>query len=104
MTFDIDYRRLLKTVSPDLTIDTALQEGMKPANGELIISLHRVPDMPFWHDGKAGGDEKKMFRKLLDRPLILVLLDQEGNRHRVQVKFPSASESDSRNALVVSRL
>ena len=104
LTFDIDYRRLLKTVSPDLTIDTALQEGMKPANGELIISLHRVPDMPFWHDGKAGGDEKKMFRKLLDRPLILVLVDQEGNRHRVQVKFPSASESDSRNALVVSRL
>jgi len=99
LTFDVDYRRLLKAVSPDATLDRELVVGKGPSRGELIVSLHRVADMSYWHDGMANGDNRKLFRALLDPSMIFVLLDQEGNRHRLQIGFDAVSVMDSRNVL-----
>jgi hypothetical protein len=101
LSFDVYYRMMLTAldVSP---VAEDFPGDVKPSPGELIFSLHRVPDMPYWHDGLAGGDKMKMYREHLDPPVVFVLLDEEGNRHRLQVSFPSSSIDDSRNQLKLS--
>ncbi|MFV3292586.1 hypothetical protein ACNFBR_28155 [Pseudomonas sp. NY11955] len=105
-------------VPTQLTIDGCLlamaeelkYEGLKadfidnrvPGKGELMICLHRVPDMPYWHDKMAKGSVQKMYRAVLDRGLEAQLYDQEGNLHRLRVNFPGRTVLDSRNALVLN--
>ncbi|OCR24120.1 hypothetical protein AFK24_15250 [Pseudomonas syringae] len=101
LSFDIYYRALLSVSSLD-EVDRSIVSGKEPSPGELIVSLHRVPDMKYWHDGLAGGDELKKFRRILDRPVVFVLLDEEGNRHRVQIGFDAPTIDDSRNRLMLT--
>ncbi|WP_341520419.1 hypothetical protein AABC73_18520 [Pseudomonas sp. G.S.17] len=101
LSFDIYYRALLGVLSLD-DVDRDFVLNKEPSPGQLIVSLHRAPDMTYWHDGMAGGDEQKMFRRILDRPVIFVLLDEEGNRHRVQIGFDAPTIDDSRNRLMLN--
>ncbi|MCX2891036.1 hypothetical protein OO258_22645 [Pseudomonas sp. DCB_BI] len=83
-------------------IEKALIEGEEPGFGQLFIVLHRVDNMPFWSDVHANGDQTKMFRAALDKPMMLILRDTRGNRHRLRIGFPPASIQDGRNQVVLS--
>jgi len=103
LTFD-PYYRLLHQQQGGLPIREEFESVLyRPAPGELMISLHRVDDMTFWYDEMAYGDKDRMYRQLLDQPLIFVLIDMEGNRHRLAVGFPSPTQDDSRNTLMINR-
>lgn len=73
-----------------------------PGKGQLMISLHRVPDMPYWHDKMAKGQIHKQYRAALDAPLQIELFDEEGNLHRLRVDFEGRTILDSRNKLVLN--
>ncbi len=79
-----------------------LEPGREPSPGELIISLERSADMPYWYDGMAEHKPHRMFRALLDGPVTFVLIDMEGNRHRLRVAFQPPTLVDARNQLVLS--
>ncbi|MCO1620143.1 hypothetical protein [Pseudomonas putida] len=76
--------------------------GEEPGFGQLFIVLHRVDNMPFWSDVLAEGDQTKMFREALDKPMMLILRDERGTRHRLRIGFPPASVQDARNQVVLS--
>ncbi|WP_260963329.1 hypothetical protein [Pseudomonas citri] len=78
-------------------------DGGGPAQGELIVSLHRTDDIKYWYDGLASGDKRKLYRQHLDPAIHLLLLDEDGNRHSLAIGFDSPSNEDSRNKLVLSR-
>ncbi|CAI8932411.1 hypothetical protein [Pseudomonas sp. IT-P4] len=84
-------------------LNPVFEDGKEPAAGEFVVSLHRVDDMPYWYDGMANGDERKLFRKNLEPGLKITLLDIDGNRHALQVSFESIDKEDSRNKLVLRR-
>ncbi|WP_434771072.1 hypothetical protein [Pseudomonas entomophila] len=102
----------------ELTIDGNLEamaeelkyEGLRkdfvdhkvPGEGQLLISLHRLPDMPYWHDKMAKGSLHKQYRSALDEPLQIELFDEDGNRHRLRVDFEGRSVMDNRNTLVLN--
>jgi hypothetical protein len=81
-----------------LKIEKNLIAGKEPGPGELLIMLHRLSDMPFWSDDMTDEESKK-YRKMLDKPLMFVLYDQDGTRHRLRIGFPEPSIEDSRNTL-----
>ena len=99
LSFDLYLRNLFKETGKVLS--GAFEGGSKPSPGQLLISLHRTHDMKFWYDGMAGGDVYRLYRKLLDPAVIFVLLDEDGNRHRLQIGFAPPSTADSRNRLVL---
>lgn len=76
-----------------------LIQGKEPGAGDVLFVLHRLDNMPYWHDARAGSDETKKFRETLDEPLILVLYDERGTLHRLRIGFPEPSVDDSRNTL-----
>lgn len=100
LSFDVYFRGMFKELAPADTIETELVDIKRPSPGELIVSLHRVANMPYWYDGKAGPDPYKQFRKMLDPGVYFVLLDEEGNRHRLLIGFDAPTNEDSRNRLV----
>lgn len=73
-----------------------------PGKGQLLISLHRLPNMPYWHDKMAKGSLHKQYRSALDEPLQIELFDEDGNRHRLRVDFEGRSVMDNRNTLVLN--
>lgn len=73
-----------------------------PGKGELMICLHRVPDMPYWHDKMAKGSVQKMYRAGLDQGLEAQLYDEEGNLHELRFDFLGRTVLDSRNLLVLN--
>lgn len=101
LSFDIYYRSLLNVLHQP-SVSQEFHGGKQPSPGELIVSLHRVATMPYWHDGMANGDRHRLFREVLDPPVTFVLLDEEGNRHRLQIGFEDSSKDDSRNLLIVN--
>ncbi|WP_458129723.1 hypothetical protein [Pseudomonas sp. Z2-11] len=100
LSFDLYFWRLTRGYAK--TLKTSFEGDKQPAPGELIVSLHRTDDMKYWHDGMANGDEHKFYRKLLDLGVIFVLLDEDGNRHKVKISFEASSRTDSRNILILS--
>lgn len=98
LSFDVFYRALVQTVSAS-PVEEQFHGEAGPAPGELIFSLHRVADMPYWYDAMAGGEPLHDYRARLDPPVVFVLLDEEGNRHRLQVGFAPPAVTDSRNQL-----
>jgi hypothetical protein len=100
LSFDIYFRGMVTEVADVGMIDTELVDIKRPSPGELIVSLHRVANMPYWYDGKAGSNPNKQFRKKLDPGVYFVLLDEEGNRHRLLIGFDAPTNEDSRNRLV----
>lgn len=101
LTFDI-YFRLLHELVGASPIRMEFEPNQQPSPGELMVSLHRVADMPYWYDGMAEGDEEKHFRALLDPPMVFVMLDMEGNRHRLMIGFQPPTLDFSRNTLVLN--
>lgn len=84
--------------STDTTkLDTSFRGGSPPAPGQLMVSLHRVNDMPYWYDKMAGDDPYKKYRARLDPAMIYLLLDEEGNRHKLRIGFAPNTITDSRN-------
>lgn len=100
LSFDLYLRNLLKETGKVLQYE--FHGDNKPSPGELIVSLHRVDDLEYWYDGMAGGDEHRQYQRLLKSAVIFVMLDEDGNRHRVQIGFPDKSLVDSRNRLLLS--
>ncbi|POZ99613.1 hypothetical protein C4E44_34110 [Pseudomonas sp. MWU12-2312b] len=84
-------------------LNSSFVPGKEPASGEFVISMHRVDDMPYWYDGMANGNERKMFRKHLEPSVKFSLLDVDGNRHALQVSFETIDKEDSRNKLILRR-
>lgn len=70
-----------------------------PSPGELLVGLQRLDDVTYWYDGQAHDNKAKMFRKMLDKPVRYTLLDENGNRHYVQIGFQDPSLNGSRNLL-----
>ncbi|WP_223516049.1 hypothetical protein [Pseudomonas sp. GL-R-26] len=88
----------------NIKLGASFIKDKQPAPGELIVSLHRTDDVPYWYDGLANGDKRKLYRKHLDPGLKVVLIDEEGNRHSLSIAFESSSLQDSRNTLVFNRI
>ncbi|MEE1920601.1 hypothetical protein V0R50_09120 [Pseudomonas sp. 148P] len=96
------YFRALDRNAAGTPIRQDFEDSHRPSPGELMVSLHRSMDMTYWYDEMAEGDENRMYRQMLDGPVVFVMRDVEGNRHRLQVGFPSPSLIDSRNTLVLN--
>ena len=100
LSFDTYFQRLGREA-----LGTPIREEFEgdftPSPGQLLVSNHRVADMRYWYDDMAEGDPNKRFREKLDKPVIFVLLDVYGNRHRLAVGYESPTEEDSRNTLVL---
>ena len=101
LSFDPYFKAFVKQVDAS-PIRSAFENNTGPAPGELIVSLHRDSNTPFWDDDMAGGNKNKLYRELLDPPVIYVLLDAEGNRHRLQIGFAPPTLLDSRNTLLLN--
>ncbi|MFJ4375664.1 hypothetical protein ACIP1T_24030 [Pseudomonas japonica] len=101
LTFDA-YFLALNRLAAATPPRVPFEPGKQPSPGELIVSLQRVDDMTYWYDGMAAGQPNRMFRSQLDAPVVFVLLDVEGNRHRLQVSFQPPSTNDNRNYLNLS--
>lgn len=97
LSFDLYLRNLLKELGKSLSYD--FEGDARPSPGELIVSLHRKDDIKFWYDGMAGDNEHRRYRALLDPSILFVLLDEDGNRHRLQIGFAPPDTLDSRNRL-----
>jgi hypothetical protein len=80
-----------------LKADFVDQKG--PGKGQLMISLHRVPNMKYWHDAKGKGSIHRQYRKTLDEPLLVELFDEDGNLHRLRIDFKGRTVADHRNLL-----
>lgn len=100
MSFDPYLWALMKTRSKTLATDF---NDNKPAPGVWVMGLYRTDNLKYWYDGLANGDKRKLYRKHLDKNIQLVLIDQEGNRHSLLVKFEDKNLHDSRNTLVIDR-
>ncbi|MFR0672282.1 hypothetical protein ACLUUI_02860 [Enterobacterales bacterium AW_CKDN230030176-1A_HGKHYDSX7] len=83
-------------------LKTDFVDNKVPGKGQLLISLHRLPDMPYWHDKMAKGSIHKQYRSALDDPLQIELFDEDGNLHRLRVDFEGRSVTDNRNKLVLN--
>lgn len=84
------------------TFKKEFEKNKQPAPGELMVSLNRTDDMPYWHDSMATGEEDELFREHLEDAIFLVLRDEDGNEHRLSIDFPPATTADSRNVLKLS--
>lgn len=102
VSFEHDAALQLLTLEPAINYHDRLDYGFKPGEtlgrGALLISLDRVSDLPFWHDGMSANGE---YRILLDQPMALILTDQHGNRHSLRVGFGPRGTVDSRNVLTL---
>ncbi|WP_030131405.1 hypothetical protein [Pseudomonas sp. QTF5] len=99
ISFDPYLWALMRDVYPT-ELDTSFRGGNPPGPGQLMVSLHRVHDMPYWYDKMAEGDEHKLYRARLDPAMIFVMLDEEGNRHKLRIGFDAPTLDESRNRLV----
>lgn len=81
---------------------TDFVDNQVPNRGVLMVCLHRVPDMPYWHDKMADGSIQRMYRSALDKPLLAQLFDEEGNLHEVLIDFLSRTLLDNRNLLAIN--
>lgn len=92
----------LLTLEPAINYYHRLDYDFKPGEslgrGALLISLDRVSDLPFWHDGMSASGE---YRTVLDQPMALVLTDQHGNPHPLRIGFGPRGTMDSRNTLTL---
>jgi hypothetical protein len=100
LTYDAYLWGMTRAIKPG-ELDTSFRRGSPPSPGELLISLHRVDDLPYWYDKMGGTDPLMMYRARLDPGMKFTLLDEEGNRHRVEIGFEGSSLTDSRNFLKV---
>ncbi|QXH93558.1 hypothetical protein HU749_022350 [Pseudomonas ogarae] len=100
LVFDAYFRALCNTLNYEGP-SSAFVEQHRPSPGQLIVSLHRVADMPYWHDSMAT-DPLMRYRERLNSPVRFLLRDEEGNRHRFDVSFDIPSREDSRNRLLLN--
>ncbi len=100
LVFDAYFKALCHTESYKGP-SSSFVEQHRPSPGQLIVSLHRVADMPYWHDSMTE-DPLMHYRERLDGPVTFLLRDEEGNRHRFDVSFDTPTREDSRNRLVVN--
>ena len=100
LVFDAYFKALCHTESYKGPLSSFVEE-FKPSPGELIVSLHRVADMPYWHDSMTENPLMH-YRDRLDKPVKFLLRDEEGNTHRINVSFDIPTTEGSRNRLVVN--
>ncbi|MFS0827924.1 hypothetical protein [Pseudomonas phoenicis] len=83
-----------------------LQPDRAPAKGELLLSLNRVTDFRLRYeqpdDPDILDDEDEDKRELLKQPFRFRLLDQQGNRHDLQISYAGAGR-DNRNTFLLSK-
>ncbi|MNG10205.1 hypothetical protein D3C84_936610 [compost metagenome] len=100
VSFDLYLRNLMKEKRK--LLKTSFEGHAQPSPGQLIVSLYRTDDMEYWYDGLANGNVHRLYRKLLDPGIVFVMLDEDGNRHRLLIGFAPPTTADSRNRLVLS--
>ncbi|WHS58960.1 hypothetical protein [Pseudomonas sp. G2-4] len=100
LVFDAYFRAMCHTLNYKQP-STDFVEQYRPGRGELLVSLHRVPDMPYWHDSMAE-DPLMHYRERLDGAVRCLMRDEEGNTHRFDVSFDVPSRVDSRNRLLIN--
>lgn len=91
MLYDGTVYRLAKARAHTLP---DFQNGRAPAPGELMLSLNRLSHFKFWDDEGTA----RPYRAKLGKPLLLELIDQEGNQHKLLVDF-GISSADAANGL-----
>jgi len=83
-----------------------LDPNRHPARGELLISLNRVTNFRQRYetpdDPDILTDEEAPQREYLLRPFRFRLLDQQGNRHDLQIIYPGGGR-DGRNTFILSK-
>jgi|GEM_PF-2263243 len=83
-----------------------VQPNRRPANGELLISLNRVTNFRQRYetpdDPDILTDEEAPQREHLMRAFKFRLLDQQGNRHDLQISYEGAGR-DGRNTFTLSK-
>ena len=98
MAYDANLR-LLNNRNSSNKIIPGFPEDKQPDAGVLTVSLSREDNMNYWQDKWAYGDSNLMFRKKLNPPVTHVLLDEQGNRHKLIIGFASPTLEDNRNRL-----
>ncbi len=94
-------------------LSPSLEPNQDPTPGHLWLALYRVNKFPFWFDNEAEFESDphplKTFTARFGtvdwdtwtstpRPLRVSLIDQSGNRHRLEIGF----QTDTRNTLKVT--
>jgi hypothetical protein len=95
----IEYQAELQMLAQESLVkfeelDYNFKEQQDVAEGTLLLTLDRVPNLNYWYD--AGGPK---YREVLDKPLLFTLLDNFGIAHRLKVTFGGGA--DSRNTLTL---
>lgn len=98
VTFDTWLWAMIGALKPG-TLDATFQSAGPPSPGVLRVSMHRRDEMPYWSDKMADGDPYKMYRAHLDKNVVFIGHDEEGNFHRITIGFRDKSLTDSRNFL-----
>lgn len=95
------------------SLSPVLEPNQEPAPGHLWLALYRVNNFPFWFDNEAEFTSDphplKTFTARFGtvdwdtwtstpRPLRVSLIDQFGNRHRLEIGF----NTDTRNTIYVT--
>jgi len=86
-------KRMLLAVEPyNHPLDSHVVATEVVGPGQLVIGLFRTDDVRYWGDSQ------------LEAPLLLKLLDKNGNFHRLSIGFAPMAVADSRNTLLLTAL
>lgn len=77
-------------------LDRGFKGQESVAQGTLLLSLDRAPNLKYWHYSTGDTDN---YRLALDKALSFTLIDSYGSPHKLKVTFGAGP--DSRNALLL---
>lgn len=90
MLYDEKMSRVVEPYNHPLDSNIVATEVV--GEGQLIIGLFRTDNVRYWKDSQ------------LEAPLLLKLLDKNGNFHRLSIGFAPIEVADSRNTLLLTVL
>ncbi|KPX34650.1 MULTISPECIES: hypothetical protein [Pseudomonas syringae group] len=89
----VNYDERLAEVIPSTSLESNIAPGHGVGAGQLMICLFRVDNVKYNQGSTA---------RLLEAPLKLRMLDENGNHHALSIGFPSIEVTDSRNTLLIN--
>lgn len=81
---------------------TEFVAGKGPGPGDLLVSLHRVDNLNYWHDKMGAGEALSDYRAHLDEGLKFRLRDLYGNLHQVAIDFLPPTVGGHRDIVTLS--
>ncbi|MFJ4110458.1 hypothetical protein [Pseudomonas sp. NPDC089758] len=80
-------------------LEEDLVPGKGPAPGDLMVSLHRMDDLVYWHDKMGNGEAYRNYREHLEGGLKFRLRDLYGNLHPIVIDYPGPTVTGHRNTV-----